>query len=118
MKVLVTGVAGFMGSHLAERLVELGFEVVGIDCFTEYYSKEVKENNIRNIIDSPRFLIIRKNLLDVELKDILDDCDYVFHLAAQAGARESWGEDFSIYTRNNVLATQKLLEACKDIVRL
>lgn len=115
MKVLVTGVAGFIGSHLAERLVELGFEVVGIDCFTEYYSKKVKENNIRNIIDSPRFLIIRKNLLDVELKDILDDCDYVFHLAAQAGVRESWGEDFSIYTRNNVLATQKLLEACKDI---
>ena len=112
-KILVTGIAGFIGSHLAEKLLELGYEVVGIDCFSDYYSPKLKERNIQSIRHS-NLTILRKNLLNVNLKKMLENVEYVFHLAAQAGVRASWGKSFRIYTENNVLATQKLLEACKD----
>ncbi len=114
MKCVVTGVAGFIGSHLAERLVGLGNDVVGIDCFTDYYAKNLKEKNLENLPGKKNFSFIGKNLLDLDLKKILSGADFVFHQAAQAGVRASWGKNFEVYVENNILATQKLLEAAKD----
>ena len=114
MKALVTGVAGFIGSHLAERLLKDGFEVIGIDCFTDYYSKEVKENNLAGIKGNAKFKLVRENLLTADLERILDKADIVFHEAAQPGVRASWGKSFPIYVEDNILATQRLLESLKD----
>ncbi len=114
VKCLVTGVAGFIGSHLAERLVGLGYEVVGIDCFTDYYSREIKERNVAELKKNSLFFFHQDNLLDIDLQAILASVDYVFHQAAQAGVRASWGRDFEIYIKNNILVTQRLLEAAKS----
>jgi len=120
MNSLVTGCAGFIGSCLTERLLELDHEVMGIDCFIDYYSREVKERNLEIVKNNENFQLIPYSLLDLDLVEILDDVDYVFHQAAQAGVRHSWGINFEIYTRNNILATQKLLEACRrsDVKRV
>ena len=115
MRCLVTGCAGFIGSHLAEKLVGLGFESIGVDCFTDYYHRSIKESNLTNLLENKLFTFIEANLLNVNLIDLLDGVDYVFHEAAQAGVRNSWGKDFQIYTENNVLATQRLLEAAKEV---
>jgi len=114
MVLLVTGVAGFIGSHLAERLLKEGFEVTGLDSFLDYYSKRIKENNLRGLIGNPRFKFIEGNILDLDLKGILGRIDAVFHQAAIPGVRASWGKDFNQYVENNILGTQVLLEACKD----
>ena len=113
MKCLITGVAGFIGSHLTERLIELGHQVVGIDCFTDYYPREIKEANLANLRGNPQFKFIEANLLTVDFAKLLDGVDYIFHQAAQAGVRASWGATFASYTENNILATQQLLEAVK-----
>jgi len=115
MKCVVTGVAGFVGSHLAERLVGLRNDVIGIDCFTDYYAKNLKEKNLENLLGKKNFSFIGKNLLSLNLKKILSGVDFVFHQAAQAGVRTSWGKNFEVYVENNILATQKLLEAAKDL---
>lgn len=107
-KALVTGVAGFIGSTLAERLLE-SCSVVGIDCFTDYYPQRFKEDNLASLMSNERFRFIEGDLLDIELEDL--DVDYIFHEAAQPGVRHSWGKDFHIYVKNNILATQKILEA-------
>ena len=112
MKALVTGCVGFIGSHLVDRLLEHGYEVIGIDCFTDYYSKEIKEKNISNALNHKNFEFIEEDIL--EMNDF-PEVDYVFHEAAQAGVRASWGKSFEIYTRNNIEATQKLLEFYKDL---
>jgi nucleoside-diphosphate-sugar epimerase len=114
MKAIVTGAAGFIGSHLCERLLKDGYSVVGIDCFTDYYDINVKEKNISLSKNNKNFTLIRKNILEIELENILDGADIVFHEAAQPGVRASWGESFSIYTECNITATQKLLEALKN----
>ncbi len=111
MKALVTGCAGFIGSYLVDKLLEQAYEVVGIDCFTDYYSKEIKEANISNALNRKNFEFIEEDILS--LKEY-PEVDYVFHEAAQAGVRASWGKSFEIYTRNNIEATQKLLEFYKD----
>ncbi len=111
MKALVTGCAGFIGSHLTERLLKEGFEVIGIDCFTDYYSREIKEKNIENALNHDEFEFIEKDILNMEE---YPEVDYIFHEAAQAGVRASWGKSFEIYTRNNIEATQKLLEFYKN----
>jgi len=111
MKILVTGCAGFIGSHLTERLLGDGFDVIGIDCFTDYYPREYKDKNIKNVLEDDRFTLIEQDILSM---DAFPDVDYVFHQAAQAGVRKSWGRDFEIYTRDNILATQRLLEYYKD----
>ena len=111
MKALVTGCAGFIGSHLVDRLLEQGYEVVGIDCFTDYYSREIKEANISTALKNNNFKLIEGDILNM---DKFPEVDYVFHEAAQAGVRASWGKSFEIYTRNNIEATQKLLEFYKD----
>ena len=112
MKALVTGVAGFIGSTLAERLLRDGADVVGIDCFTDYYPRQVKERNLQTARANQRFRFIESRVQDVDLSALLSDRTHVFHLAAQAGVRKSWGKDFEIYTVNNIEATQVLLEAC------
>jgi len=112
-KSLVTGAAGFIGSHLCERLISLGHEVIGIDCFTDYYARELKENNIESLLKHDAFRFYEEDLLAIDLKDLLNQVDFVFHQAAQAGVRASWGQHFAIYTRNNILATQNILEAAK-----
>lgn len=114
MKCLVTGAAGFLGSNISERLISMGAEVIGIDCFIDYYPRALKEKNLTNLWASKQFTFIEKSLLDVNLSELLDGVDYVFHQAAQAGVRASWGKDFEIYTENNIKATQQLLDACKD----
>lgn len=118
MKYLVTGVAGFIGSHLAERLIAQGEQVVGIDCFTDFYPLAIKEGNLRKISGSKNFELLRADLRQLELKPLLQGVDRIFHLAAQAGVRTSWGRDFDHYLENNIKVTQRLLEAMLDFPEL
>ena len=111
MKALVTGVAGFIGSTLAERLVADGADVVGIDCFTDYYPRAIKERNLAGLRRHPSFQFVESSIAGADLARLLSGRTHVFHLAAQAGVRKSWGRDFSAYTTNNIEATQLLLEA-------
>jgi UDP-glucose 4-epimerase len=112
MRALVTGAAGFIGSTLAERLLRDGADVVGLDCFTDYYPRPLKEHNLAGLRDQPRFRLIESRIQDADLVSILADRTHVFHLAAQAGVRRSWGRDFAVYIGNNIEATHVLLEAC------
>ena len=111
MKALVTGTAGFIGSTLSERLVAGGADVVGIDCFTDYYPREIKERNLTALRRHPGFRMVESSIAAADLNRLLDGRTHVFHLAAQAGVRKSWGRDFATYTVNNIEATQLLLEA-------
>jgi UDP-glucose 4-epimerase len=111
MKALVTGTAGFIGSTLSERLIADGATVVGLDCFTDYYPRTIKERNLSALQKNPKFTFVESTIQSADLKTILSDCTHVFHLAAQAGVRKSWGRDFAVYTVNNIEATQVLLEA-------
>jgi UDP-glucose 4-epimerase len=113
MKALVTGVAGFIGSTLATALTDRGAEVVGVDCFTDYYARSIKEENLAVLRTRPTFRFVEAALQSAPLDDLLDGVTHVFHLAAQAGVRGSWGDQFLTYTTNNVDATQRLLEAVK-----
>ncbi len=114
MKCLVTGAAGFIGSSISERLVSMGHEVVGVDCFTDYYDIDLKKKNVEKLLSNKLFTLIDKHILDINLTEVLKDVSVVYHQAAQAGVRASWGEDFSIYTELNILSTQRLLEASKE----
>jgi nucleoside-diphosphate-sugar epimerase len=109
-RALVTGCAGFLGSQLSERLVECGVAVVGVDCFRPYYQRSVKERNLLRLREEPRFTMAEADLSEAPLEPLLEGVDTVFHLAAQAGVRGSFGESFAAYVRDNVLATQRLLE--------
>ena len=106
---LVTGAAGFIGSHLCERLLRDGVRVTGVDCFTDYYDPALKRHNILASIGHPAFQLIELDLASADL-NALPEVDVVFHQAAQPGVRASWGAEFSVYTHHNVLATQRLLE--------
>lgn len=114
MTCIVTGAAGFIGSHLCRRLLKKGFSVIGIDSFTDFYPKWIKNKNILPLMRDKKFEFIAEDINSVGLTKLLNRSDYVFHLAAQAGVRTSWGHNFSVYTKNNIEATQKLLEAVKD----
>ena len=118
MHCLVTGVAGFVGSHVAERLLADGHTVRGIDSFTDYYSRSLKEHNLKNVAASDRFTFIEADILSTNTLHLLSDVDWVFHQAAQAGVRASWGQEFAHYVDFNVLATQQLLEAAVRMKRI
>lgn len=120
MKAVVTGCAGFIGSHLSTALLDRGAEVTGLDCFTDYYPRAAKEANLAPLRDRRGFRFVEDRLEKIDLAPLLDGATHVFHLAAQAGVRKSWGRDFRTYTVENIDATQALLEAVKErpIVRL
>jgi len=111
-RVVVTGAAGFIGSHLAEALLDLDFEVVGIDAFTASYAAADKRANIAPLLARPGFRLFEGDLSVMDVDPLLGGVEVVFHQAAQAGVRSSWGHDFDRYVRDNVIATQRLLEAC------
>ena len=111
MKAVVTGAAGFIGSHLADSLLSDGHDVVGVDAFVDYYPRAVKERNLLRARDHKAFKLIEGRIQDLDLRPVLEGAAQVFHLAAQAGVRSSWGRDFQQYSDHNVLATQRLLEA-------
>lgn len=114
MKCIVTGAAGFIGSHLSERLVQEGHQVIGIDTFTNYYDLAQKRANLTRLSHHSQFSLIEADMVDIDLGACLQDVQYVFHLAGQPGVRASWGSSFDVYLRNNILATQRLLEAAKS----
>lgn len=116
---LVTGAAGFIGSHLAERLLAENYSVIGLDCFTDFYPRRLKENNVRSLRASPHFELVETDLNDADLCGLLkrEAVGYVFHEAGQAGVRPSWGSHFQDYVTRNLLATQALLEACSALER-
>lgn len=110
-KALVTGAAGFIGSRLTAALLSCGVSVVGLDSFAPYYARELKDANLRTVRDHPALDLHEGDLVDADLKELLDGVDVVFHLAAQPGVRASWDAGFDGCLRTNVLATQRLLEA-------
>ncbi len=110
---VVTGVAGFIGSHLAEKLLENKFKVIGIDNFTNYYQKKIKENNLLNCKKNENFVFYEHDLIDLDLVSIFKKSNYLFHMAAQPGVRSSWGENFKTYVKENIIVTQKVLEVAK-----
>jgi nucleoside-diphosphate-sugar epimerase len=112
MRCLVTGAAGFIGSHLAESLVGQGHEVTAVDCLTDYYDVARKHANVAALL-AVGVPVVRRDLLQGDLDELLDGVDVVFHLAGQPGVRSSWGEDFADYVARNVHATQRLLEAAR-----
>src|SRR4051795_1424309 len=112
MRLVVTGAAGFIGSHLTDAALAAGHEVVGVDAFVPYYARSVKEANLAGAIEHPRFRLVEADLRVDELDAIVDGADAVVHLAAMPGLPRSW-TDFELYTSCNVIATERLLEALR-----
>lgn len=121
MRALVTGAAGFVGSHLVDALLRDGAEVRGLDRFSDYYPASIKRSNLAEALADPRFELHEADLATEDLRPVLDGVDVVFHAAAQAGVRASWGSEFDTYLHDNLAATQRLLEAavgCSDPPRI
>ncbi|NEP07184.1 MULTISPECIES: NAD-dependent epimerase/dehydratase family protein [unclassified Okeania] len=116
--IIVTGVGGFIGSHLAETLLNQGEKVIGIDQFNDYYDPALKRQNISQFKDHSAFQLIENDIQSLNWSELLADIDIVYHQAAQAGVRASWGEGFRSYTERNINATQIILEAAKDAPNL
>ena len=116
MNCVVTGAAGFIGSHLCEHLLRLGHRVWGLDAFIPYYSQTVKEMNLAQACAHPAFRLLRLDLRFDSLDTALAEADVVFHLAAMPGLNQSW-TDFDAYATCNVQATQRLLEAIRRSAR-
>lgn len=112
-RVLITGAAGFIGSHLAERLLDAGHAVTGIDCFTDYYDVRIKKANIEPLLSRKNFRFVGESLNNVDLGQLLEGVSVVYHHAAQAGVRASWGEQFEAYIDSNIRSTQRLCEASR-----
>jgi nucleoside-diphosphate-sugar epimerase len=111
---LVTGAAGFIGSHLVERLLREGVRVTGVDCFTGYYEAALKRRNLEAARGDGRFTLLELDLARDDLAR-LPDVAVVYHQAAQPGVRASWGREFETYLQHNVLATQRLLERYRGV---
>ncbi|MNI04614.1 dTDP-glucose 4,6-dehydratase [compost metagenome] len=118
MNIVITGAAGFVGSHLSEALLGLGHHVKGIDYAEQFPDWSLKKNNLKNVIGNPSFEWISEDLLNMDLEQLIDDADVVYHLAGIAGVRNSWGASFSDYVQANILLTQKILEACNKATGL
>jgi len=121
MRAVITGCAGFIGSRLAERLVADGWHVTGVDAFTPYYEPADKQANLAGLASEPRFDLVTADVVTAPLGRLLVDRPAVFHLAAQPGVRGSFGDGFDQYTHDNVLATQRVLDAalasqCRRVV--
>src|SRR3954464_7740074 len=114
MRALVTGCAGFIGSHLVDSLLEDGDEVLGGDCFNDNYGRRQKLRNLELALDWDGFEFVPIDLSRGQLTELVAETDVVFHLAAEPGVRPSWGQRFEQYARNNVLATQQVLEAAHE----
>jgi UDP-glucose 4-epimerase len=115
---LVTGAAGFIGSHMVEALLKRGKTVIGVDEFNSYYDPALKQKNIDAFEKNPQFQLIVGDIQFLDWSSLLADVDVVYHQAAQAGVRASWGKSFRHYTERNINATQILLEAAKDAPQL
>jgi nucleoside-diphosphate-sugar epimerase len=115
MNILVTGAAGFIGSHLCRALIRKEASVIGIDSFTDFYPRWIKQKNIQPLLNHPKFKFISEDIIGLDLKKEMEQAEAIFHLAAQPGVRSSWGGEFSIYTKNNIDVTQRLLETAKNV---
>ena len=115
---IVTGVAGFIGSHLAETLLQKGIDVIGIDQFNDYYDPHLKQKNIANLKEFKNFRLLKADIEELNWQQLLQSVEVVYHQAAQAGVRASWGEGFSNYTSRNINATQVILEGAKQVKSL
>jgi UDP-glucose 4-epimerase len=113
MHALVTGCAGFIGSQLTETLLQDGHSVIGVDCFNDNYGRRGKLRNLELAQQWDSFDFLPLDLARGDLEDLVDEADVVYHLAAEPGVRASWGARFPYYVRNNILATQHLLEAMR-----
>jgi nucleoside-diphosphate-sugar epimerase len=113
-RVVVTGAAGFIGSHLCDRLLALGHEVVGIDSFSDYYGRARKKQNLEAARNNEAFTLVELDLVDGDIARALRGASVVFHLAGQPGVRPSWGDHFDRYVQDNILATQRVLEALRE----
>ncbi len=113
-RILVTGAAGFIGSHVTDRLLKLGYEVIGVDSFTSYYARDRKLRNLVWAAEQRTFQLVEGDLLELNLEKLLQRVSSVIHLAAEPGVRASWGDSFSRYLERNVEATQRLLEALPE----
>ncbi len=111
---IVTGVAGFIGSHLAEAILDRGDQVIGVDQFNDYYNPQLKRNNVSSLKKNSAFTLIESDIQTLNWQELLQGVDIVYHQAAQAGVRASWGEGFRHYTERNINATQIILEAAKE----
>lgn len=112
--MVVTGCAGFIGSSLSKRLLQQGYEVTGVDCFTDNYEGSIKQKNLQSLLSHENFHFIPEGILDIDWNQSMAETDVVFHQAAMPGVRTSWGKTFDTYVHHNVLATQRLLEAAKQ----
>ena len=117
-RVLVTGAAGFIGSHVVEELLSRQYDVVGVDCFTDYYPPRIKHRNIAELKTSQSFELVTVDLLTDPIKPLLEGIETVFHLAAQPGVRLSWATGFKDYVERNIIVTQRLLDACRSFPRI
>jgi nucleoside-diphosphate-sugar epimerase len=115
---LVTGAAGFIGSHLCERLLREGHRVIGVDAFTDYYLRAIKEANLAGLRIQPGFRFVEMDLTRADLGPVVGEADFIFHQAGQPGVRASWGKEFDLYLDHNIRATQLLLESVKGSARL
>ena len=117
-RYLVTGAAGFIGSHLTEALLDDGHEVIGVDAYTDYYARDLKERNLTAAREFETFAFVEADLSTAPLAPLTNEVDGIFHLAAQPGVRRSWGDAFGVYLRDNVHVTQRLLEAAAGRARV
>ena len=116
MRALVTGAAGFVGSNIVDQLLSDGFSVRGVDNFNEYYDLAIKHRNLAKASMSSNFELVHADLNSIfDLRSLIEDVDFIFHQAGQPGVRSSWGTEFGNYLQDNVLGTQRLLEACKSV---
>jgi nucleoside-diphosphate-sugar epimerase len=115
---IVTGAAGFIGSNLVDTLLAQGEEVIGVDQFNDYYDPQLKWQNLQSALQHPNFRLVEGDIQHLDWESLFSCADYVYHQAAQAGVRASWGNSFRAYTERNINATQVMLEAAKDAPHL